>query len=98
MGRGTSHAHFAAQATEAPMNAAEHYLEGERLLNDGVSFSSGDTTDLVYIAAAHAHFAAAQVAATLAASISGAWFNTYSGCQEMALYRAAIYGREPDDA
>lgn len=80
------------------MDAAGHYLEGERLLNDGVSFSSGDTTDLVYIAAAQAHFAAAQVAATLAASISGAWFNTYSEVAEMDLYRAAIHGREADNA
>jgi len=77
------------------MNADEHYLEGERLLSDGVSYTVGDTTDLVCIAAAQAHFAAAQVAATLAAPVAMEWF-AKSHTSEMALYRAAMWGREPE--
>lgn len=81
------------------MNAAEHFLEGERLLADAVSWVDHERntrTDMVAIAAAHAHFAAAQVAATLAAPLTAEWF-ARTHTEEMALYRAATHGREKDD-
>jgi len=84
----------------APVNAAEHYLEGERLLHDAVSWDNDERqtrTDLVVIAAAQAHFAAAQVGATLSVPSFAEWF-AKSRTAEMELYRAAMYGREADDA
>lgn len=79
------------------MNAAEHYREGERILALVYDSSPSREIQAVLITWADAHFAAAQVGATLAASIAAAWFNTSNGA-EMDLYRAAVDGHTGDDS
>ena len=74
------------------MNAAEHYKEGERYVQLAKSAADRGGRAVYWSSLAQTHFAAAQVGATLAASISGAWFNVSQG-PEMALYNAAVEGQ-----
>jgi hypothetical protein len=55
------------------MTGPEHYAEGERLLAYADSLQDAPEVGAVVIAGAHAHFAAAQVAATIEAAAGGRW-------------------------